>query len=63
MADRYYKKPNGTITKITPKHNLERIFRKRRYGLDWVECDKNGKELKKVVKTKSKKVKKSKKNN
>jgi hypothetical protein len=60
MADRYYKKPTGTVTKITPKHNLKKIFKKGRRGGDWIECDKNGKELKKVSKTKIKKVKKSK---
>ena len=54
MADRYYKKPNGTVTKITPQHDVDRIFKK------YVEVDKNGNELKKVVKTKkvSKKSKK-----
>ncbi len=54
MADRYYKKPNGTVTKLTLQHDAERIFKR------YVEVDKNGNELKKVKKAKkvTKKVKK-----
>jgi len=52
MSDRYYKKPNGTVTKITPQHDVKKIFKK------YVEVDKNGKKLKKVSKKVSKKSKK-----
>ncbi len=42
--DKFFKKNNGTIIKVGPQHDLNSL--KDRF----IECDANGKELKKVVK-------------
>ena len=42
--NKFFKKNNGTIIQVGPQHDLDSL--KDRF----IECDKNGKELKKVVK-------------
>ena len=49
--DKFFKKNNGTIIKVGPQHDLDSL--KDRF----IECDKNGKELKKVIKKEAKKIK------
>jgi len=50
--DRFFKKGNGTIIKVGPQHDLDSL--KDRF----IECDANGKELKKEAKKVVKKAKK-----
>ena len=45
----YFKKPNGAIIEVTTEHDLASL--KDRF----VECDVDGKEIKKAVKKKAKK--------
>ena len=49
MADRYFLKPSGIIIKSTPNHDIKSLEDR------FVECDKDGKEIKKVVKKSKKK--------
>ena len=46
---KFFKKPSGTIFEVMPNHDLKSL--KDRF----VECDKDGKEIKKVAKRKGKK--------
>ena len=41
MAERYFKKADGTVIEVQPQHDIESL--KDRF----TECDANGKELKK----------------
>ena len=50
--DKYFKKPNGLIIKVTPNHDISSL--KKRF----IEVDVKGKEIKKVVKKAKKKDKK-----
>ena len=52
MADMYFKKPNDVIIKVTDNHDIKSL--KDRF----IECDENGKEIKKVTKKATKKAKK-----
>jgi len=47
--ERFFKKPNGVVIQVIPTHDMESL--KDRF----VECDKDGKEIKKVVKKSKKK--------
>jgi len=47
--ERFFKKPNGVVIQVIPTHDMESL--KDRF----VECDKDGKELKKVAKKSKKK--------
>tara|TARA_Y100001963_G_C6652296_1_gene386338 strand:- start:286 stop:456 length:171 start_codon:yes stop_codon:yes gene_type:complete len=53
MAERYFKKADGTVIEVQPQHDIESL--KDRF----TECDANGKELKKE-KPKAKKPSKNK---
>ena len=50
--EKYFKKPNGDIIKVTPDHDVASL--KDRF----IECDAGGKEIKKTVKKETKKAKK-----
>ena len=50
--NKFFKKNNGTIIQVGPQQDLDSL--KDRF----IECDKNGKELKKVIKKEAKKIKK-----
>ena len=49
MADRYFKKPNGTVIQVIPTHDIKSLEDR------FVECDIDGNEIKKVVKKSKKK--------
>ena len=51
MKKRYFKKPNNTIIIVGPQHDIKSLEER------FVECDKDGKELKKVAKKAKKKAK------
>ena len=51
MADKYFLKPNGVVIQVLPTHDIKSLEER------FVECDKDGKELKKVVKKAKKKAK------
>ena len=47
--ERFFKKPNGVVIQVIPTHDMESL--KDRF----VECDKDGKEIKKETKKSKKK--------
>tara|TARA_Y100000004_G_scaffold35395_1_gene37891 strand:- start:391 stop:558 length:168 start_codon:yes stop_codon:yes gene_type:complete len=49
--ERFFKKPNGVVIQVIPSHDIKSLEER------FVECDKNGKELKKVAKKAKKKAK------
>ena len=52
MADRYFKRPNGDIVKAPDNQDAVNL---KSWEDRFVECDKDGKEIKKVVKKSKKK--------
>ena len=53
MAERYFKKADGTVIEVQPQHDIKSLEER------FTECDANGKELKKEKpKAKKKKTKK-----
>ena len=49
--ERFFKKPNGVVIQVIPTHDIKSLEER------FVECDKDGKELKKVAKKAKKKAK------
>ena len=49
MANKYFLKPNGVVIQVQPNHDIESLEDR------FVECDKDGKEIKKVAKKTTKK--------
>ena len=52
MADRYFKRPNGDVIKLQSDTSADTL---KSWEDRFVECDKDGKEIKKVVKKSKKK--------
>ena len=52
MADRYFKRPNGDVVKAPENQDASNL---KSWEDRFVECDKDGKEIKKVVKKSKKK--------
>tara|TARA_R100000664_G_C2759226_1_gene148766 strand:- start:3029 stop:3205 length:177 start_codon:yes stop_codon:yes gene_type:complete len=55
MADRYFKRPNGSIVKTPDNQDVDNL---KSWEDRFVECDKDGKEIKKEKKPAKKKAKK-----
>jgi hypothetical protein len=48
--ERFFKKPNGVVIQVIPTHDIKSLEER------FIECNKDGKEIKKVVKKSKKKA-------